>query len=141
VAWFADLSPYSYLPVDRNQPFLAGERERTVNVGWLSPLHRYRTGRPPEGLLPALTQFALNGKTAQTRGFHRCSLGFCIVRPRMGVLFPTPERDLLLGSAEIRVRGARVFAAPDLVLHYVASHRYLPPDEFVDTVLQTSGRG
>ena len=40
------------------------------------------------------------------------------------------------GSAEIRVRGAnRVYAAPELVYHYVVAHQYKPPREFIEAVL------
>ncbi|WP_249375347.1 hypothetical protein [Streptomyces sp. I05A-00742] len=50
------------------------------------------------------------------------------------------EQTLLLGTAELRVVSAdgTWFIAPDLVLHYVTDHGYLPPDDFVEAVL--SGR-
>ena len=43
----------------------------------------------------------------------------------------------LLGSAELRLvgRDGAVYAAPDLVLHYVEHHNYLPPHEFVEAVM------
>jgi hypothetical protein len=40
------------------------------------------------------------------------------------------------GSAEIRVVGVgRVYAAPDLIGHYVEAHGYCPPEEFIAAVL------
>lgn len=46
----------------------------------------------------------------------------------------------LLGSAEIRVTGAsgRVYAAPDLIVHYIKDIGYLPPEEFIQAVEELS---
>ncbi len=42
-----------------------------------------------------------------------------------------------LGSAEIRVLGdGGIYAAPDLLPHYIEAHGYQPPDEFVDAVMR-----
>src|SRR5262249_18800720 len=51
------------------------------------------------------------------------------------------RREYLLGTAEIRVRDTDVtFAAPNLILHYVVDHAYLPPEAFVRAVLASSHR-
>jgi len=44
----------------------------------------------------------------------------------------------LLGSAEIRVISGQgqLYAAPNLIYHYVVSHNYSPPPEFVLAVLE-----
>jgi hypothetical protein len=44
--------------------------------------------------------------------------------------------ELLLGSAEIRVFGkdGLIYAAPNLIYHYVAVHHYKAPDEFLEAV-------
>ena len=41
--------------------------------------------------------------------------------------------SLLLGGAELRVfsNSGVIYAAPDLIFHYVESHGYTPPDEFI----------
>ena len=41
-----------------------------------------------------------------------------------------------LGSAEIRVQGidGAVYAAPNLIYHYMANHNYLPPEEFLGAI-------
>jgi len=43
------------------------------------------------------------------------------------------DEEVALGDAEIRVLGRndRVFAAPNLIYHYVTAHGYRPPDEFL----------
>lgn len=47
-----------------------------------------------------------------------------------------------LGSAEIRVKAkdGRIYAAPNLIYHYVAEHDYDPPKEFIEALLQRSLR-
>ena len=42
----------------------------------------------------------------------------------------------LLGSAEIRVfaDGGAIYAAPDLIYHYMVVHRYKPPDQFISSL-------
>lgn len=47
---------------------------------------------------------------------------------------------MLLGHAEIRVFGdaGEVYAAPDMLFHYVACHGYLPPAEFVRALMSSA---
>jgi hypothetical protein len=61
------------------------------------------------------------------RGFHVCN--FC-PRNRRGN-WPTQ------GNGQIRVLGRNGiwYAAPTMVHHYVVTHEYQPPPEFVDAVL------
>lgn len=100
-------------------------------VGWLSPAYAF----PAEqlrlvGFLDKLTRLAAQKHVNQTRGFHRCE--FC-TQAEIGVESGGVER--LLGAAEIWVPGPnKLFAAPDLVVHYVRDHRYVPPPTFVDAV-------
>ena len=47
---------------------------------------------------------------------------------------------MLLGTAEIRVVGAKgVYASPTLISHYVAEHHYAPPADFLHGVLRGPG--
>jgi hypothetical protein len=51
-------------------------------------------------------------------------------KAHVGIPFP-------FGSAEIRVpgKGNIVFAAPEMIAHYVIMHEYRPPEEFIEAVL------
>ncbi len=107
------------------------------DVGRLDRRHPFATGRTP-------TPTAFVSKLARlceepvgmTRGWHSCNL--CDERaPQPGQTSVTVDgADVLVGSAEIRVPAAdgAVFEAPNMILHYVADHRYLPPMEFVNAV-------
>jgi hypothetical protein len=119
VAFFEDLSPYTYFPEK--------ESLEIVNVGWLDRAHPFPTGETTEEFRAKLGRLC-ERRHKQTRGFHPCY--FCKGQER-----PT-------SSAEMRVAGnGRVYAAPSLVHHYVVAHGYRPPDEFVAAVLAWNERG
>ena len=70
-----------------------------------------------------------------TLGYHKCP--FCR-DSSFGILVQHGREKRRLGSAEIRVLGREnvVYAAPDLIYHYVVEHYYRPPDEFIQAVLE-----
>ena len=109
MAFFTDLSPYTWVPY---------ETPTTVNVGWLDLGEPFNIGVTSDEFRRRLQQICQRPER-QTRGIHICC--FC---------------SRVYGSGEIRVIGLhRVYAAPELVHHYVEAHGYLPPDEFVAAVL------
>ncbi|GAA3661090.1 hypothetical protein ACLIYM_24680 [Streptomyces fenghuangensis] len=124
MTYYADLTPYSYDEVDSSNTLL--------NVGWLSREHGYRTGEAPEGLIEALAKLA-ERKVNMQRGMHFCELcpSFEVAREN------TSRGNTFIGSGEIRVPGREgaVYAAPAMIVHYVESHAYLPPEEFIESVL------
>jgi hypothetical protein len=126
MTFFADLSEYTYRE--------SGKREGTRNVGWLDAGEAHPRGAVPPEFLARLWQFC-RLPLVRTRGYHACNL--CRGR-QVGPLSVTREGEALkLGTAEIRVfgPGGAVYAAPDLVYHYVSAHEYRPPDEFIAAVL------
>jgi hypothetical protein len=126
VAYFADLTPYSFLASAATSPAL--------NVGWLDPTHSFHQGATESEFHHRLFTFCEH-PVHRTRGIHRCA--FCPVARDSTAQRETLEgRTVVLGSAEIRVGGAGViYAAPDLIYHYVVRHQYHPPDEFIRAVL------
>jgi hypothetical protein len=117
---FKDLSDYAFLD--------SVSRPGTKNIGWLALADEFEKLEPTETILDLLWSFC-SISVAQTRGLHDCE--FCsqnssFVAERHG-------QRLLLGSAEIRVfsADAKIYAAPNLIYHYVSVHHYRPPEEFV----------
>ncbi|GLW90996.1 hypothetical protein Aglo03_18120 [Actinokineospora globicatena] len=110
-------------------PFLPDLTSRmhggAVTVGWLGTEQPYPQGPPDQELAQALLRLASTHRVRQTRGSHQCP--FCTAS----------FNDLGLGSAEIQVKASdgTVYAAPDLIAHYVAEHGYQPPAGFVAAVL------
>lgn len=127
MTYYPDLSTYEY--------FFEGAAENTVNIGWLDPGFDFPQGKVSERFLDRLWAFC-RVKVLIARGFHLCE--FCDM-PRGQV--PTVRRGqetLEVGFAEIRVfgRNGKIYAAPNLIYHYVTAHHYRPPDEFVQAVLE-----
>jgi hypothetical protein len=120
LAFFEDLTPYTYLRPEE-------ERAGTVNVGWLAKAHQFPTGETSEEFRTRLGALCKCRRVKRTRGLHGCE--FCT----------GPDRPH--GSAEIRVVGRKqVYAAPELIGHYVSAHNYKPPVEFIEAVLK-AGQG
>ena len=121
MAYFPDLSEYTYFELSKG-------RSLTRNVGWLDAMHDFPAEEAASELLDLLWQYCLV-LVLSTRGLHSCE--FCSSE------YPTYEArgdlKVLLGSAEIRVfsKSGDVYAAPNLIYHYVSCHRYQPPAPFV----------
>lgn len=127
MTYYADLTAYTYIEHDM--------REGTVNVGWLDPSRPFVRGNSSQEFLGRLWQYCCY-PVARTRGY--CPCDFCKGRQLGPLRVSRGKQDLRLGTAEIRVFGehGRIYAAPDLVYHYVSEHSYLPPEEFVNAVLE-----
>lgn len=129
MSYYADLTPYEYLPET------VPDGAEILNVGWLDPGEEFPTGEPDPEFLANLIVLAADHATAVTRGFHRCRLPHPFDEDfQFGAVYGS--RLLHLGHAEIRVTTAdgRLLAAPTLVVHYVRDHGYRPPEPFVEAV-------
>src|SRR5580692_1729300 len=93
----------------------------TVNIGWLGASLDFEQMEPDEGLLDLVWDYC-KISVAQFRGIHQCE--YCDQR-RSDVATRHGEMRLL-GSAEIRVfsETGAIYAAPDLIYHYMTVHRY-----------------
>ncbi|MCX5069856.1 hypothetical protein OOJ91_28830 [Micromonospora lupini] len=135
MTYFADLTPYTYLE-RHDEDGNAASDEPLLNVGWLDASHRFPTGAPRDGLMPALTELA-RVRVRQTRGYHYCEI--CIRDMGEDARNAIRQGVVARESAEFEVRGDDVvYAAPQLLLHYVAAHEYLPPAEFCAAALRTT---
>jgi hypothetical protein len=126
MAFFPDLTPYAY-PI-------GSDKGIALNVGWLSNEHPYPQGDVPEEFVRRLWLYC-KVPVNRTRGFSNCELSSQCPWP---VTAEMMGEKLRLGSAEIRVLGkdSVIFAAPDMIFHYVTVHHYCPPDVFIRAVLQ-----
>ena len=110
------------------------------SVGWLDAEQAFTTGFVDSKFIESLGRLITTSSTRRTRGLHRCNICSHDV-PLSGRVPPTTQEvcgrgGYLLGGAEIWVEGAAgSFAAPDMIFHYVVSHRYKPPDQFIDAVM------
>jgi hypothetical protein len=127
--FFPDQSPYSYhQPKPLNGVF---------NIGWLDRGHPYATGVSPPEFVAKLAKVLSARSPAcfhvnRIRGVHPCNLCRAEELDELD-----PRGTMFIGSSELWVpRTCDGFlVAPSMVLHYVVEHRYLPPPEFMATIL------
>ena len=123
--YFEDLTNYSYL-----------YHENSKNIGWLDNSYSYQKGTVSQEFMDKLWIY-LNVKINLVRGFNNCSL--CPVEYKRDSEATYNGESIRLGFAEIRVLGedgSTLYAAPDLIYHYIIDHEYVPPKEFIQAVLK-----
>ena len=121
---FDDLTAYDYKKRD--------DTPDALNVGWISGKFPYPKGDVPPPLLTKLHALAVTQPVNVCRSYRACE---CCPPSQ------SEERSLAkwrgksrqLGGAEIWVPGenAVLYAAPNLIIHYIEKHHYLPPAEFL----------
>ncbi len=69
------------------------------------------------------------------RGFHVCDV--CESSQREIPVIEDRSKKIKVDYAEMRVFGetGRIYAAPNLLFHYITEHHYKPPNEFIQSVL------
>jgi hypothetical protein len=129
MAYFEDLSPYSYLA--------SKQGENAINVGWLDDKHAYPLNDVPTKAKNAALALCLR-PVNKTRGYHACP--FC--KPAgLGVVVEENGRKITLGSSEIRITNdGKTYVAPDLIYHYITAHGYCPPEEFITALMNSGNR-
>ena len=106
--YYDDLTPYTY---DSGR-----WAKNPVNIGWLDKGQDYPQGDVPKGFLKKLS----GADTAQRhKGSHNCP--FCGGSDSSNVLY---------------VKGKGItYVFPQMLEHYISKHHYLPPQEFIDVVM------
>jgi hypothetical protein len=132
MAYYLDLSPYSYLDCPSDQ-------KAVLNVGWLDKSHPFPKGSISTEIINRLFILCKSPEN-KTRGYHECPFCFSFwPKKELGVLVEIGGEAIRLGSAEIRVKcGEKTYAAPNMILHYIKDHKYLPPAEFIECLVQTA---
>lgn len=123
MTYFLDLSDYEYIA--------ESIRPNTLNIGWLSKEQDFEKQTPCESDLNLIWD-ACKISVAKTRGLHRCE--FCLGNESL--ISRRKESNLLLGDAEIRVFASNgvIYAAPNLIFHYMSVHHYVPPSQFLHSL-------
>lgn len=122
-----DLDEYTGCPEDGDLGYTP------LAIGFLHRKNPFATGKADKNLLPMLKPYCLEPLTVCKIGLaQKCPI--CNERIKLD--------DEILGQAEIRVLGTDdIYAAPNLIYHYIETHAYIPPPEFIDAVLKGSDAG
>ena len=137
MAYIEDLTPYTYSDDDivRVGDEYVSYRPRydRLAIGWLEDGHEFPTGDVPPRFVDALFEALDRPRVNVMRGFQTC---FRCPRQNGMVGADHRGRTTLLGNAEIRVPAgpSTMYAAPNLIWHYVTAHAYAPPEPFITAV-------
>ena len=124
MAHFDDLSDYRY--ANHAQPGV-------VHVGWLSRGHPYTQGTVPSRIVEKMKHLAQE-PVELYRGYHVCELCEMPAELRERPFAEQWEKwaQFRKSNGEIRVSRTDVtYAAPVLITHYIETHGYRPPAEFL----------
>jgi hypothetical protein len=117
---------------------VARRGERLV-FGWLDPAHECTRGHCPARVVEILED-AARSPICQTRGYHQC--GFC-AQTTTGLTRHQARsgETVLAGSACIEIQDleGNWWVAPNMVLHHIAEHSYLPPERLIDGLARRAG--
>jgi hypothetical protein len=103
------------------------------NIGWLTAQHSFPKGEVPQEFIARLAAFCLQSPAEFGLGFHECE--FCdppiepIENTILGIYLDTTELFVLDNKDTL-------YLAPKLIYHYILSHKYRPPLEFIKAVLE-----
>lgn len=125
MSYFPDLTQYVHMK---------HETSGVLNVGWLEKGKPFELGDVSEEFINRL--WILCGTPVYaTRGFYSCE--FCGEEESWPIKMSMGGIERRLGDAEIRVvaRNGCVYASPNLIIHYIVKHNYLPPREFIQAVM------
>lgn len=110
-----------------------GKETNTYNIGWIEG-NSFNRGDVSDEFIQNLWEY-LKYPVNSNRGMYYNTFldnyGDAYVACHNGY-------QIVLGAAEIRVLDLCrkvVYAAPDLIIHYIIDHKYLPPKEFVEAVI------
>jgi hypothetical protein len=112
-----------------------------LNVGWLSSSVSYTTGNIYDDFIKKLRRLVVNSESSpfkpivwRSRGQDSCPL--CLLRD---FVLEDNENTEILGSSEFFIpcysKKNSYFISPSLIYHFIADHNYLPPEQFINSVM------
>lgn len=111
------------------------ELKDIYNIGWLGDVGSFQQGMVSEEFLVNLWEYYKCPIFSTRNKFQNVSLDgewkfFSAL---------SNGREVMLGSSEIRILDKEkgvIYASPDLIIHYIVNHNYLPPKEYIKAVIE-----
>ncbi len=112
--WYEDLTERNFF--GKGFPML-------ITVGWLQNGKPYTKGETPQIVVEKINEIGQKSEVYQLWfGYHECD--FC------------DFVNISLGAKTIMIAYKnKIYFVPGLITHYIEKHQYLPPDEFIEAVL------
>ena len=133
--WHEDLTEYDFFGRKLSKK-LFGENYSTIPIaiGWLEYGKPYKTGIVPEGLCEKLYEFFKTREISHYfLGVHACDLCEIELPPtQLHIIAGLGSRTTFLAYRNT------LYIFPDLIVHYINTHNYLPPSGFIEAVLSST---
>lgn len=121
------------------QHFLSVPADGVKTVGWLGSENEFTRGAVPKEFIDKLLLIlctrteTFDAHACVLRGIEPCGLCHRTIECKCA---REGKPGMFLGMSELWIPTdhGRLFAAPSLVLHYIAEHQYRPPDDFIEAV-------
>jgi hypothetical protein len=133
--WYEDLAKFDFFG-EKISKLLVGEEnaEILIAVGWLENGKHYTTGDTPKSVCEKLYEFS---KTRELYfaflGRHECDLCDVYGNPNnLNFIDDFGSKTIFIAFKN------KVYIFPDLIIHYINAHSYLPPEEFIEAVLAST---
>jgi hypothetical protein len=121
--YYPDLTPYDYGMT---------EYEDALNIGWVEMGHEFPIGDFPEKQ-ELLRKLRLKNVENLYRGWHSCEYCEPWDKSEPGHTYLIHDRS---GNGEYIVQwNGKTYSSPILIVHYIETHNYRPPQEFIDAVM------
>ena len=98
--------------------------ENAKNIGWLDLESNFNKGKVLENVIENLWKFL--------------DYPVNVIRTNNKKIITLNNKSKILGFSEIRVPNkdfSKVYACPDMIVYYIQKLNYLPPEEFLDAIL------
>lgn len=106
------------------------------NIGWLGGEKTFLSGKVDDIFLQNLYLYYKIPFFMYTKRILYCNSELDGKEKYFALIYKNVAR--WLGSSEIRVLDYErkiIYVAPDLIIHYIKNHHYLPPQEFINAVI------
>jgi hypothetical protein len=123
--YFQDGIEYSY-----NLSFTLNN---VICIGWLSKDYSFNRGEVSTNVKDKLLKTIQLKSCNKMRGVHKCE--FC----NSEIQIALNEKRQILGHAEIWIPSGHkniIYASPTLIYHYIDKYNYLPPNDFIESLME-----
>lgn len=119
MTYYQDLEPNNY--------FQLANDVRLISIGWLNNDFDFPTGFVTWNFFSKLCELAQNPwQPFLFRGYHHCEL----------CQFPNHQETYKASNNLFIPFNNVIYVAPEMILHYINVHHYLPPAVFIEAVIQ-----
>ena len=107
-SYYQDLSPHTYTSYPKG----------CLNIGWLDGKSNYSKGHVSQEFIEKIKSIKMR---IMHMGTHECEI--CNNKSGNGVSYISGEDN-------------KIYAFPQMIVHYIEDHNYKPPQEFIDAVMK-----